>query len=409
MPPKKTTGATQSAKAISKKSKAEKRTDAEHLKGKQSKKENKTPTQQEPETDDAPTASNTKDLQTGHVGKPTQAGRKRKPAPTSITKDNAPKKEPRTRSRTATGQPSSGSGSGSTPNDPTPLQILNFLLSASALPYCYPPDELSAPQSKTYSLTPPNLLTPFEHLLTAHLLSKPLSHTLGMRSTRTLLNEPYAFCTPEKLHAAGQDGILQALEEARTQHRQKTAEYLALMGERYVGCSGDGEGKAKSESKSTSDSDAWCRRRGGIPDSSAMRELQRRSNEGGDPRATIEYIKKTVKGMGETGAQIFCRRVQACEGWGAALWPYADARSIDALREIGIEVAGAEGLLEMMDGKDGGLGLHEEEKGVRDVDDVVRKAVLFVVVLERAVGCVLEGKVGELRSAAVAAAAASRK
>ncbi|OAG02119.1 uncharacterized protein CC84DRAFT_1099052 [Paraphaeosphaeria sporulosa] len=295
------------------------------------------------------------------------------------SKDKPPKKEPRTGSRTSSRQPGGG-----TANSATPTQILNFLLSSDALPYCFPSDELDAANSgeisKTYSLTPPNHFTPFEHLITAHLLSKPLSHKLGMRSTRTLLNKPYGFSTPDKLHAAGEDKIWRALEEARTQHRQKTASYLAQMGEQYADAASKGDSSSEK-----------------------MQELAETTNEGG-PRATIEYIKKTVKGTGETGAQIFCRRVQACEGWGEALWPYADPRSIDALRELGVKVADAEGLREVIGKevdlalveKNGGLGYKKQEKG----GEKANEKVVLVTVLERAIGCVLEGKVGELRSAA---------
>lgn len=312
------------------------------------------------------------------------AGQKRKSPPTSASKGKPRKKQPRQGSRT-----SSRTIGGGTGKDATSKQILNFLLSADAIPHCFPSDELDATSSgkfkKCYSRTPPSLFTPFEHLVTAHLLSKPLSHILGMRSTRTLLNEPYSFSTPGRMKAAGEHKIWQALEDAKTQHRQKTASYLAGMAAQYA------------NSDSAGDS-------GDEGDSDEMLELATQANEGG-ARATIDYIKSTVKGMGDRGAQLFCRRVQACEGWGEAIWPYADAKAIDALREVGVKVADADDLQEMIErdvdfDKVGSMGLIEEEKGVDEKDYEVQTAVEFVTVLERAIGCVLEHNVSELGQAA---------
>lgn len=391
MPPKKATGGAQTAKAATKKTNADEKSVADRTKEDQSKKEEEKPKAEDTHMKDAPPESESKESQTDEQPETAQAGQKRKTPPTTASKEKPPKKEPRPGSRASSRQPGGGAA-----KDATSKQILNFLLSADALPYCYPSDELDAAKSgkfkKCYSLTPPSLFTPFEHLITAHLLSKPLSHTLGMRSTRTLLNDPYSFSTPGKMRAAGEDKIWHALEDAKTQHRQKTASYLADMAMQYA------DPNSKDDKGDQGDSDE-------------MLELAVQANEGG-PRATIEYIKKTVKGMGETGAQIFCRRVQACDGWGEAIWPYADPRSIDALREVGVKVADAEGLQEMIE-KDvdfeqverhGGMGLKDEKKGVDEVDYEVQVAVEFVTVLERAIGCVLEGKVGELKRAAAAAA-----
>ena len=315
-----------------------------------------------------------------------QAGQKRKSPPTSASASKPPKKEPRQGSR-ASGR-TAGGGTG---KDATSKQILNFLLSADSIPYCFPSDERDAARSgkfkKTYSLTPPSLFTPFEHLITASLLSKPLSHTLGMRSVRTLLNDPYSFTTPSKLKSAGQDKIWHALEEARTQHRQKTASYLHDMGLQYA------------DPNSDSNSDT-----GASNDSDEMLALATAANEGG-VRATIDHVKSTVKGLGQTGAEIFCRRVQACEGWGDAIWPYADSKAFDALRELGVKVGSADELQEMVERdvdfeRVGDMGLSDERKGVEEKDYEVQVAVEFVTVLERAVGCSLEGKGSALRRAA---------
>lgn len=391
MPPKK--GA-QAAKAVNKKQKVDEkkqdvpdRTKEEMPKKDEKEEEGKT---REVEMTDAPAPESPPAKEAKRVEKEKSetetatTGQKRKSPPTSASKEKPSKKEPRQGSRI-----SSRTAGGGTGKDASSKQVLNFLLSADAIPYCYPPDELDAAKSgkfsKCYSLTPPSLFTPFEHLVTAHLLSKPLSHTLGMRSIRTLLNDPYRFSTPGKMKAAGEQKIWQALEDAKTQHRQKTAANLAEMASQYA------------DPKSSEDA-------GDKGDSDEMLELAIQANEGG-AKATIEYIKSTVKGMGDTGAQVFCRRVQACEGWGEAIWPYADPKAIDALREVGVKVADAEDLQEMIErdadfDKIGNMGLIEEEKGVDEKDYEVQTAVEFVTVLERAIGCVLEHKVSELKKAA---------
>lgn len=385
MPPKKAAGTAQAAKAVNKKQKAEEKQVPDRTKEEKEAGDPPTNSKDEAAAEDtdmkeAPAPTKQEDIHDVD----TKTGSKRKSPPTSASKEKPPKKEPRQGSRASSRQTGGGTG-----KDATSKQILNFLLSEDALPYCFPADELDAAQSgkfkKCYSITPPSLFTPFEHLITAHLLSKPLSHTLGMRSTRTLLNEPYSFSTPGKMKKAGEKEIWNALEEARTQHRQKTATYLYDMACQY-------------SDPSTSDD------KGDAGDSDEMLELATQANEGG-PRATIDFVKKTVKGMGETGASIFCRRVQACEGWGEAIWPYADSRAIDALRECGVKVADADGLQEMIErdvdwDKVGDMGLKDEKKGVDDMDYEVQTAVELVTVLERAIGCSLEGKVGELKKAA---------
>jgi len=123
-------------------------------------------------------------------------------------------------------------------------------------------------------------------------------------------------------------------------------------------------------------------------------------NEKG-PDGVIQEIGKTIKGMGKVGAEIFCRRIQAVEGWGDALWPFADGRSLDALRELGIDVKDAEELQEMVEtlvdwDKVGTMGLEP----AKDMDMGQQIQVEFVVLLERAVGSALEGKIEDLKKAA---------
>ena len=131
-------------------------------------------------------------------------------------------------------------------NARSPIQILHFLLSPDSLTLTRPKDEVAAlsdsePDAKvrTYSESE---FTAFEELMCAVILSRPISHALGVRSIRTLLSPPYEFSTPEKLKEAGFEGVRKALDEARTQHRQKTAEELVGLGEAVTGPIGEGKG-----------------------------------------------------------------------------------------------------------------------------------------------------------------------
>lgn len=261
--------------------------------------------------------------------------------------------------------------------------MLNFLLSAEALPYCFSQDELEAAKKsaklKCYSLTSPTSFTPFEHLICAHLLSKPLSHVLGMRSIRTLLNEPHSFSTPEAIIEAGEKRVWEALEDARTQHRQTTASYIFATAESYA-------------------------------DSEIMFALAEKANDEGSA-GVMAYIKNTVPVLGNVGGEIFGRRIQYVDGWGDALWPYADGKALDSLRETGIKVTMRRTCRMRLSGRLVGIGswdmgLHDSalSKGELVGEEMeMQVQAEFVVALERAVGCVLEGKAAEFQKAAAEA------
>ena len=133
--------------------------------------------------------------------------------------DDKPTKAPRRSAR----------GTEKTPVDP--VKVINFLLSPEASDLCRPKDEAAAIAEKgdgfrTYSSQE---FSPFEELVCAAILSRPISHTLGLRSIRTLLNEPYSFTSPKVIMEAGFDKVRIALDNAKTQHRQKTAEQLCNL------------------------------------------------------------------------------------------------------------------------------------------------------------------------------------
>ena len=124
-----------------------------------------------------------------------------------------------------------------------PVKILRFLLSPDSVDLCRPKDETEDLKTrgsgiKIYSAS---TFTPFEELISAVILSRPISHALGLRSIRTIFNEPWNFTTVKALQDAGSEGRRAALDEARTQHRQKTAEELGLLADALVGRLGDNE------------------------------------------------------------------------------------------------------------------------------------------------------------------------
>lgn len=91
---------------------------------------------------------------------------------------------------------------------------------------------------------------------------------------------------------------------------------------------------------------------------------------------SAEVIKKEVKGkvkeMGATGAELFLRRVQCCEGW-EGMWPFAVKKAPDAVRTMGLDdVEDGAALRELvkdvvkgLGGEPGNMGLEGWDGGVR--------------------------------------------
>lgn len=105
---------------------------------------------------------------------------------------------------------------------------------------------------------------------------------LGLRSIRTIFNPPYELTTPKKIREAGNDGCRAALEKARTQHRQKTAEELVILADAVAETLGTGEDDLS---------------------------LGRVREECGSVEEQREMLRKNVKGLGKTGLDIFGRRI----------------------------------------------------------------------------------------------------
>lgn len=155
-------------------------------------------------------------------------------------------------------------------------------------------------------------LTAFQTLLCAILLSKPISHRLGLRTIETLLNKPYYFRSAKDLIDAGNKGRRAGLWEARTQHKEKTAVQLGSLAEGIVNLCGD----------STDAQDSLR---------PILDKALSQVSDGNNSFEVAEQVKnvltKQVNGLGPGGVEIFLRRIQS--QWGA-VFPFADQRALNA-------------------------------------------------------------------------------
>ncbi|MCJ1226428.1 hypothetical protein MMC12_003080 [Toensbergia leucococca] len=294
---------------------------------------------------------------------------KNEPEATSSSSATVPSK----RKRQTTDAPSKAprrSARGAQPTPTDQVKTLQFLLSPSALDLCRPHDEVEdlkarGPDLRTYSSS---AFSPFEELVCAVVLSRPISHALGLRTIRTILNKPYDFCTPGKIRGAGHERRRKALDEARTQHRQKTAEELGILADAVVDVLGDGE------------------------EDVSLERVRRES--GYDVEKEREMLQKNIKGLGKTGLDIFFRRMQGV--WPKS-YPFADQRTLAAAEKLGLPNT-AKGLRILID--ENWEKLETGDINAGDEEEKRRKA--FVRVLERAVGADLEKKVDQVKAEAEA-------
>ena len=159
---------------------------------------------------------------------------------------------------------------------------------------------------------PSSSLTPFQNLVCATILSKPLSHRLGLRTIATLLNPPFGLRTLADLEEAGYEGRRKVMWEARTQHKEKTASQLGDLVEGIKELCGDAEG-----------------------DQSALTGV-REKLKGKSTKEAQEEVRATltkIKGIGPGGVAIFLRRVQ---GEWDEVYPFADDRGLVAAKRFGL-------------------------------------------------------------------------
>lgn len=249
--------------------------------------------------------------------------------------------------------------------DPTMFQTLKYLLSPEALDLCRPNDEskelASKPQDKDYRTYSGTAFTPFEELLSAVILSRPISHSLGHRSIRTILNSPYNFNTPKAIRKAGQKKAHQSMFDARTQHKEKTAIGIVKLADVVAEKLAD-------------------------EDDTTLEKVRKQCKY--DVGKEGELLKSSIHGMGNTSLNIFFRRVQ----W---LWPerfpFMDERTESAAAALGLP-DDAEELYDSVDAMWEELDSSQFEG--KDEDEKKRRA--FVVLLERIIGAHLEKKVNKV-------------
>ncbi|TKA73744.1 hypothetical protein B0A55_05457 [Friedmanniomyces simplex] len=262
------------------------------------------------------------------------------------------------------------SARGASKPHPSQEQLLRYMLSPAAQEFCQPADETEdlahhGGQLRTYSSS---VLNPYEELLCAVILSRPISHRLGLRTIRTVLNDPYNFTSATATRDAGSETRHQALWDARTQHKEKTAEQIGSLADVVM-------------EKFTSGDDG---------EGSQMRRIREDCDR--DVPREREYMQSNVKGLGKTGLDIFFRRVQWL--WDVS-YPFVDDRTMQSLRKLGLPDDGEE-LRDLMERHWSGV----ETKHLAGDDEAMRKRRAFVTILERATGCDLEGKHEALLEAA---------
>lgn len=240
----------------------------------------------------------------------------------------------------------------------SPEQVLAFLLSNRSLEICRPEDETKDLSQRGKGIvTYAQLLSPFEELLCAVILSRPISHRLGLRAIRTILNPPYEFKDADSIKAAGAENIHQALDDARTQHKGKTTEEIELIAEAVADNNwGNDLEKIRKQAKNAVDRER-------------------------------ENLRASVKGLGQTGLDIFYRRIQWL--WDEA-FPFVDERTQKSLEKLGLPNKPDE-LVHLIENNWQSVEF-EEENHEEGPDDDMKKRRAFVILLERAVGADLEKK-----------------
>ncbi|KAI7087147.1 hypothetical protein KC356_g4381 [Hortaea werneckii] len=253
------------------------------------------------------------------------------------------------------------SGRGAPKAQPSKQQLLKFLLSEPASVLCRPDDETEDMKNRgdirTYSTS---VLTPFEELTCAVILSRPISHRLGLRTIRTILNPPYNFTSAKAVQDAGNEKHIQAVWDARTQHKEKTAGEIGMIADVVL-------------EKFTADGDK---------NGTQLERVRTECNK--DVEKEREMLKSNIKGLGRTGLDIFFRRVQW--QWEAG-YPFVDGRSAQSLHKLGLPDEGEE-LHKLIEQHWEKL----ETEQLAGEDEKAKKRRALVIVLERATGADLEGK-----------------
>lgn len=291
---------------------------------------------------------------------------------TQIADSKPSKKRKKEAESAAPSKASRRSARGASKSEPSKQQLFNFLLSSKAEELIRPEDEKKDVRERanirTYSSS---VMNPFEELMSAMILSRPISHRLGLRSIRTVLNEPYNFTNAKVVADAGEEKRHQAFWDAKTQHKGKTADQIGMLADVVL-------------DKYASDEDK---------DGAQMKKIL--SDYDNDLDNALRSMKESIKGLGNTGLDIFLRRVQWL--WEAG-FPYVDGRTQDSLRKMGL-TQDAEELQKLVEQ----LWSKLDTKHLAGQGEAAKKRRAFVVILERVTGADLEGKVDEVLQEAASA------
>ncbi|KAH9863880.1 hypothetical protein J1614_009812 [Plenodomus biglobosus] len=239
---------------------------------------------------------------------------------------------------------------------PTPPQVLKYLFSDAALNLGRPQDEILDVQTRGNINTYSQLLTPFEELLCAVVLSRAIPHDVGLCIIRTVLNAPYKFSSSVAIKIAGPEKVKQALRDIRSQHRGKVAEEIDVIAEAIS-------------------NNNWHN------DLGKLRKLSKSSVE-----AEREVVRRSIKGLGKTGLEIFYRRLQW--QWEEA-FPFVDGRTQACLEKLGLPKR-PETLARMIEVRWADLGIADQER--YSSEEKRRRA--FVLVLERVLGAEVQKNTG---------------
>lgn len=244
-----------------------------------------------------------------------------------------------------------------------PTQILKYLLSDAGLELSRSEDENRLVRDFGTSITTHSqLLTPFEELLCAVILSRAIPRDLGLQIVRTVLNAPYRFCSSVAIKSAGPDKVKQALCNARSQHTGRIADEIDVIAEAIS-------------------NNNWHH------DLEKLRRLAKGSVE-----AEREVLRRSIKGMGKTGLDVFYRRVQW--QW-EEIFPSINQRALASLEKLGLPKR-PDSLLKMIEVRWAELNITDLEK----FSSEERKRRAFVTLLERAIGTDIEKKTENIREEA---------
>lgn len=289
--------------------------------------------------------------------------------PKSATKSKKRKAEDTAGTESAKASRRSTRGTGKA--QPSQQQLLNFLLSNEAADMCRPEDEAKDLEGKgndykTYSST---ALSPFEELLCAIVLSRPISHRLGLRTIRTILNSPYGFTSPKAIQGFTPEQRHQAMFDARTQHKEKTASQIGMV------------------------ADVIASEFGKNAEDTSLEKVRTTAKKDWDEERTL--LQSHIKGLGKTGLDIFFRRVQWA--WPEA-FPFVDERTARGIEKLGLP-KNPDALVKVLNDNWSKLNTSNLPKG--DRESLKRRA--FVIICERATAADLEGNSDALIEAAATA------